>query len=167
MGVPVDNKEIVENSNLHNKKPIIERIQAQEQAQAQAAGVQSQLMVQKMQSEAKADDALAAERINKIGLDAALNAERLARAEQDRTGGELNLVKAVKELEGIDLQSLREKLALLNELESRQRMKEEATQSQLSQQSQQSQQEIASVQQPNQPNAAPFEQQPPTSAPVV
>ena len=59
---------------------------------------------------------LGKERLNKILLDKALNAERIQRAEEDRTGAALNLVKAIKELQSIDLNQLAQYLDIVERL---------------------------------------------------
>jgi hypothetical protein len=134
MGVQISDEELIDASNLHNKKKIKDRIAAQSQAAQQQEQMQIQLAMQNQQvlteaaqSKAESDRALAAERTAKIQLDQALNAERISRAEEDRTAGVLNLVKAVKELEGIDLEQLTQKLQLLMQLEGHQMAKEQAT----------------------------------------
>ena len=62
-------------------------------------------------------------------LDQALNAERISRAEEDRTAGVLNLIKAVKELEGMDIEALIKKVQLLQSIELHQAAKEETIKS--------------------------------------
>lgn len=127
LGVNITDAEIISASNLHDKKPIYERMQgemkaAQEQAQ-KAAELQMQnqaTITDGVRSKAESDKALAAERINKISLDAALNAERISRAEEDRTAGVLNLIKAVKELDSIHVETLQKKLEILKQLEVKQ-----------------------------------------------
>ena len=69
---------------------------------------------------AEAQHSLAAERMNKVQLDAALSAERLQRADEDRTGAVLNLVKAIKEIEDMDFNKLERSLRLVHEIESSQ-----------------------------------------------
>lgn len=134
MGVQISDEELIDASNLHNKKKIKERIAAQNQAAQQQEQMQIQLAMQNQQvltdaaeSKALSDRALAAERTAKIQLDQALNAERISRAEEDRTAGVLNLVKAVKELDSIDIEQLTQKLQLLMQLEGHQMAKERAT----------------------------------------
>lgn len=124
MGVNITDQELIESSNLHDKKKITDRIAAESQAAAQVQQMQTQMamqnqavVTQSLGAKSESDQALAAERLAKIQLDQALNAERIARAEEDKTAGVLNLLKAVKELEGIDVNNLRSKLALLRELE--------------------------------------------------
>lgn len=126
MGVEIPNALIIKNSNLHGKKELEQFMDQQAQAQKQQADMAMQLQMKNQETETRAMDArsqadqsLAAERINKVGLDAALNAERISRAEEERTAGALNLVKALKELDGMDLDNLHRKLLLLKELEGK------------------------------------------------
>ncbi len=133
MGVQVTDEELIDASSLHNKKEIRERIQGQNQAAAQVQQIQTQMALQNQavltdaaQSKAESDRALASERLAKIHLDQALNAERITRAEEERTAGVLNLVKAVKELDGIDLDHLMKKIAILRSIETNQQEKEES-----------------------------------------
>lgn len=127
MGVAVPDSLIIKNSNLHGKDELEKILSDQADQQAKVAQIQMQQQMQQQEvvtnslnAKAQSDKALATERLNKVQLDAALSAERISRAEEDRTAGVLNLIKAVKELDGIDLELLRNKLALLKELEGKQ-----------------------------------------------
>lgn len=124
MNVQVPDSLIIQNSNLHNKKELEQLLEAQAQQAQEIQQTTTQLAIQKAASETEADRALAAERINKIQLDAALSAERISRAEEDRTAGVLNLVKAVKELEGMDLSNFMAAVQILKEMENKQREEE-------------------------------------------
>lgn len=132
MGVQITDEELIDASNLHDKKKIKDRISAQSQQANQVQQMQTEMAMQQQaviteaaQSKALSDRSLAHEREAKIQLDQALNAERIARSEEDRTAGVLNLVKAVKELEGMDLDALVKKIQLLQSIESGQAAKEE------------------------------------------
>lgn len=134
MGVQFTDEELVDLSNLHNKKKYKDRLAAQQQQQAQIQQQQTEMAMQNQavlthaaNAKAESDHSLAAERMAKIQLDQALNAERIARSEEDRTAGVLNLVKAVKELEGMDMNILLQKLQILGSIELGQATKEEAT----------------------------------------
>lgn len=123
MGMPIPDSLIIENSNLHGKTQLNEILDAQakqaEEAQAKQEELQNhqmKVMTDGIESKAMSDQALAQERMNKIGLDAALSAERISRAEEDRTAGVLNIIKAVKELEGMDLSSILKKIQTLQSL---------------------------------------------------
>ena len=130
MGVNITDEELIESSNLHDKKKIKDRIAAQAQQAAQMQQVQTEMAMQQQavvteaaQSKALSDRSLAHEREAKIHLDQALNAERIARAEEDKTAGVLNLIKAMKELDQMDISNLQAKLALLREIEGQQEIK--------------------------------------------
>lgn len=125
MGVQFTDEEIVDASNLIDKKKYKERLAAQQKQASEMQQTQLKLEMDKVAAENQADQALAAERINKVQLDAALSAERISRAEEDRTAGLLNLIKAAKELDGMDLNMLAQKLELLRGLEGDQKAKEQ------------------------------------------
>lgn len=117
--------EIVEAMTIQNKGRIIEKMEAAQKAQQEQAQKMQELQMQQLQVEnatkiayAHSQEGLAQERIAKIQLDKALNAERIQRAEEDRTGSALNLVKAIKELQGIDLNHLAQYLDIIEKLKS-------------------------------------------------
>lgn len=128
MGVNVPDAFLIKKSNLHDADELEKAMAQQAQQAKQVQQIAQEAQLQQLQSKTEANKALAAERINKVGLDAALNIERLARSEEDRTAGALNLIKAIKELETIDINHLREKLALIKEIEGEQRQDEQKTQ---------------------------------------
>jgi hypothetical protein len=135
MGINFTDEEVIDASSLHDKKKYKERLAAQSQAQqkieqqqVQMAMEQQAVITHSANSKAESDQALAAERLAKIQLDQAINAERIARSEEDRTAGVLNLVKAIKELQGMDLDSLMKKVQILQSLEMGQESKEDKTQ---------------------------------------
>lgn len=132
IGIPVPDSLIISNSNLHGKKELTDILDQQAQAAAQQAEMQNQLAMQNQQTvteslsaKADSDRALAAERLNKVGLDAALNSERLARAEEDRTAGVLNLIKAIKELESMDVDNIVKMITLFKDIEQGQKAEEQ------------------------------------------
>ncbi len=131
MNIPIPDDLMIKNSSLHGKKELQEILANQAKAAQQAQQQAEQMQMQKLQveanainSRAEADKSLAAERLNKVGLDAALSAERISRSEEDRTAGMLNLIKAVKELEGMDVENLLKKLNILKALEGSQKQEE-------------------------------------------
>lgn len=122
---------LIKNSNLHDKKELSDLMDKKQQKEAEAAQQLQQLQMQEMKirnevatARANADMSLAAERTNKISLDAALSAERISRAEEDRTAGVLNLIKAAKELESMDIDQLLQKIQILKALEGNQTQEE-------------------------------------------
>jgi hypothetical protein len=137
IGVPISSAYLIEHMNLPDKEQIIQEVQAQEQAQQQQENQMAQMQMQQMQvdnntktSYATAQNSLAAERINKTRLDAALSAERLQRADEDRTGSVLNMIKAIKELQGMDLEHLEKQISIIEQLTPEEREVENASENQ-------------------------------------
>ena len=123
MGIEIPDSLIVKNSNLHGKKELNEILDAQAEQSQQAVARQQELEMAQLQtmtdgieSKAMSDQALAQERLNKIRLDSALSAERIAKAETDKTAAELNYIKSLKELQGLDSGQLTEKIGMLSKL---------------------------------------------------
>jgi hypothetical protein len=127
LGIPVPTRRILEVLTIQNKEELIKEIMETEQQQQQQQQQMAQLQMQQMQvdnetkmSYARSQDGLAQERISKIQLDKAVNAERLERAEEEKTAGLLNVIKAVKELQGIDLTHLEQSLNILQQMQPQQ-----------------------------------------------
>jgi hypothetical protein len=124
-GIPIPPKRILEASTIQNKDELIKEIMENEQQQQQMAQQRAMLEMQQLQvdnqtklSYAKSQEGLANERMAKIDLDKALNAERISRANEERMGGLFNLLKAAKELDGIDIEHLRGKMDILMQLQN-------------------------------------------------
>lgn len=115
--------EIIEAMTIQNKDRIIEKMDKAKEEQAKQAQKLQELQMQQLQVEnatkiayAHSQEGLAQERIAKIQLDKALNAERIQRAEEDRTGSALNFVKTIKELQSIDLNHLAQYIDIVEKL---------------------------------------------------
>jgi len=122
-GVPVPSNVLLEAATLQDKNKLIQAVQAEEQAQSQAQQMQMQSSMQEQQARtqlaqarAVADEGLGYERLSRIQENQALAGERKAEAMKDRMGGLLDLVKAVKEIDEVDLRLL-EKVMKLRSLE--------------------------------------------------
>jgi len=122
LGVPIPNETLIDAATIQDKKKLIDAIKAQEQAQQQQAQAQSQLEAQNQQAvinmseaRAEADRAMGAERMSRIAENQEMVEERKAEAQKDRDLGMLHLVKALKELETVDLEQL-EKMITLTKL---------------------------------------------------
>lgn len=136
-GINIPSNVIIEASTLQNKDKLIEAIQAEEQAARKSQEELQKLQMQQVAVEiaqkmgyAQSQEALATERLAKVQLDKALNAERIQRAEEDRTASVLNLIKAVKEIQGIDLNQLQQALELVQSLKGEENMEAEQQNSQ-------------------------------------
>ena len=124
MGIPIPTEYLIEQMNLPGKTELVEQINQAEQAQQQQQQQMAQLQMQQLQVDnetklayADSQKSLAAERMNKVQLDAALSAERIQRAQEDRTGSALNLIKAMKEIQGMNLDHFERALAMVQQLE--------------------------------------------------
>jgi hypothetical protein len=151
LGLNIPESLIIKNSNLHNKQELNEILDAQAKQSQEMASKQEQLQMQQMQvmtdgieAKAQSDIALAQERISTIGLKNAENVDRIQIAEQDRTAAELNFVKALKELDEMDLNHLAMKIQMLNQLGQIQHSEGEQRRAQV-------EQETAMTQQTQQP----------------
>ncbi len=120
-GVPIPTEQLLEASTLQNKDKLIQAIkqQEQQQQQAQQAQMQSQLEVQQAQVElskarAQADQGLGVERLSRVQENQALAEERRAAAIKDEEIGLLNLVKALKEIDTVDLEHVEKLVSLSN-----------------------------------------------------
>lgn len=124
-GISIPDNVIIEASTLQNKDKLIKSIQEQQQAAKEEADKLQALQMKQIEVEmatkigyAHSQEALATERLAKVQLDKALNAERIQRAEEDRTGSVLNLVKAVKEIQGMDLDMFLRALDMVESLKN-------------------------------------------------
>ncbi len=123
-GIPIPSKVILEASTLQNKEKLIEAVMEQEKQQQEQLQKREELEMQQIAidnqakiSYAHSQEGLAAERMAKIQLDKALNAERLQRADEDRTNSVLNLVKAIKEIQGLDIGHISQYLDIIDRIE--------------------------------------------------
>ena len=121
LGVPIPNESLIEAATLQNKKQLVETINKEQQAQQQMqqAQAQSQMQVQQAQVELSqarsiADRGLGLERASRVQENQALALERKAAAEKDHDQALLNLIKALKEIDGIDIAHVQQLLSLSN-----------------------------------------------------
>lgn len=119
--IPPD--EVLECMTLQNKDRIVERVMARQQAMQEQQQKMEQLQMQQMQIDnmtkvayAHSQEGLAKERVAKIQTDSAVAQDKLRRAHQEDTASLLNVVKALKELKGMDLDHLMQQVEILNAL---------------------------------------------------
>lgn len=115
--------EVVEAMTIQNKDRITQKMKQAQEAQQQQQQKMAELQMQQMQvdnetkmSYAQSQQALASERIAKIDSDRAVSYEKIKRSQEEETGAILNLIKAIKELEGMDTAHLAEKLNVLHSI---------------------------------------------------
>lgn len=119
MGVAIPSSYFIENMQIPEKDKLIQEIEATEKAQQSQAKELHDITIQQMKidnetklSYADGQKALAAERMNKTRMDVAVAAERLSRAESDRAKTTLDLIKAGKEIQGMDIEHLERAVAI-------------------------------------------------------
>lgn len=126
VGVPIPDESILEAATIQNKKKIIETIQKsqQQQQQMQQMQLQAQMEEQKARTELAhsrsiADQGLGLERVSRVEENKALAVERRAAAVKDQEIGLLNLVKAIKELDSMDIQQLEQLINISHSIKDR------------------------------------------------
>lgn len=126
VGVPVPDTELLRAATLQNKTELIKTIEEQQQQQQQQQEQQQQLQMAQQQAEIElvnarvmADKGLGIERVSRVQENQALAGERRAGAEKDRQAALLDHVKALKELEDIDIAQIEKLLVLANMLKAR------------------------------------------------
>jgi len=121
VGVPVPDDVLLEACTLQNKKKLLDSIQQTQQAQQQSAQQQQQVQMQEIQARtelaqarAVADRGLGVERVSRVQENQALAQERRAQAHKDEESALLEKVKALKELESIDIVHIEKLITLAN-----------------------------------------------------
>jgi hypothetical protein len=131
VGVPVPDAELLRAASLQNKTDLIKVIEESQQAQQQAQQTEQQIAMQRQEAEinmaqarATADEGLGVERLSRVKENQALAQERKAQAEKDRQSALLDHVKALKEIEDIDIAQIEKLLMLANLLKQREQAQE-------------------------------------------
>ncbi len=130
-GIDFSQEDMIEASTLQNKKKILDNLakKQQEAQQLQQQQQQAQLQVMQAQKEdyeakAEANRGLGLERASRVEENHALAVERRAAAIKDQDAGLLSLVKAMKEIETVELGHVKELFTLSDMLRARQDMQE-------------------------------------------
>ncbi len=125
LGLPIPTNVLLEASTLQNKQELVEAIGQEEKQQSEMQQLQMDLAIKNeeakikdLESRAEANTGLGLERASRIQENRALAIERLAEAEKDRNLGTLDLVKTMKELEGIDIAQLESLLRMAQYIKS-------------------------------------------------
>lgn len=120
-GVPIPDESIIEAATFQNKKQVLETMQRNQQQvmQMQQMQLQAQMKEQEARTElAKArsiaDEGLGIERLSRVQENKALAEERRAAAVKDEETGLLNLVRALKEIDGVELDQIEKLYNLAN-----------------------------------------------------
>lgn len=112
-GIQIPDTVLIKAATLQNKTELVEALEQNaqqqqqiQQMQMQAALQEQQARTQLAQARATADEGLGIERMSRVQENAALAEERRAQAKKDDEVALLNKVKALKELESLDLTHL-------------------------------------------------------------
>ncbi len=132
IGVPIPDDVLVDACTVQEKQKLMkalgqaaeQRSQAQ-QMQMQVALNEQQAKTELAQARAEADRGLGAERYSRIEENHALAEERKAAAVKDEEIALLNFVKALKELEGMDIQHLSELIRVSREVKGQEQIETE------------------------------------------
>ena len=119
LGIPIPDETMLEAATLQNKTELINQINQIQQAQQQQVQEQQQVQNELVQAQtnlaharSQADYGLGIERMSRVQENKALAIERRAEAEKDRDLGILNVVKALKEIDDIDINQVEKLIAL-------------------------------------------------------
>ena len=120
-GVPITTQDLLQAATIQDKKTIIQNAVKQEQAAAQAQEQQAQVAMKEMEARtnlanarSQADVSLGLERVSRIQENKALAVERMAEANKDDEMATLNKVRAIKELEDMDVGQIERLINLAN-----------------------------------------------------
>jgi hypothetical protein len=121
-GMQIPDETIIEAATLQGKNKLIESLKQNQQQQAQAQQMQMQAALEEQQARTKlaearatADEGLGVERLSRVEENRALAVERRAAAVKDQEQGLLDFVKALKEIDDIDLNHVH-KLVTLSQM---------------------------------------------------
>ena len=134
MGVPIPDSSLIDAATLQDKDKMIEKLEQQQQQaeQIQQMQLQSQMQeaqarTQLAQARAVADEGLGVERYSRVDENKALGVERRAKAVADDNMALLNFVRAMKEIENIDISHLQQIVSIQQMLREQEAVKEEKT----------------------------------------
>jgi hypothetical protein len=124
IGINIPTAVLIENATLTDKDQLIEAIQQEEQQasqqQQQQMQVQMELLkaqIEDLQARAAANVGLGNERLSRIEENRSLATQREAQAVQDISAARLDKVRAIKELQAMDLTQLQQLLDIINSIQ--------------------------------------------------
>jgi hypothetical protein len=123
-GVPIPDSAMLEAATIQNKSEIVKQVQDQQQQQQQAEQqrqqlemIQLQAQIKMAEAQATADQGLGIERLSRVQENQQMALERSAKAEENRAAarreeeqGILNMAKALKELDSVQIENFRKLL---------------------------------------------------------
>ena len=132
MGVQIPDSALLDTAIIQNKDKILQKMEQEKQQAQQIQQQQMQIQMQEAQariqlSQARsiADEGLGLERVSRVDENKALSVERRAKAVADDNMALLNFVKAMKEIENIDIGHLQQIVSIQQMLKAQEEVKEE------------------------------------------
>lgn len=123
-GLPIPVGTLIEDLVIQDKDKLVQSIEQAQQQQQQMEQMQAQLQMQNqsivnesLQSKSMSDRSLAQERLAKIKTDQAANIEKISKSIQDRDEGTLAKIKTIKEMQGLDVDTLAKQFALIQSMQ--------------------------------------------------
>ncbi len=124
IGVEIPDTVLLDASTLQNKKDLMEAVESAAKQKADMEKMQMEMQMRETEANIKlaearaiADKGLGLERASRVEENEAFATERYAEAQKDRAIADLNVVRAMKEIEQVDLTQL-EKLITLSQMVS-------------------------------------------------
>ncbi len=122
LGIPIPDEFMVDSATIQDKKKLqdfmaqqAQAAQEQQQQQLQIQAESTQAQARLYNARAEADTGLGIERMSRVAENHALSEERKAKAVKDENDAVLSLARALKEMEGLDIEHL-EKLITLQKM---------------------------------------------------
>ena len=132
LGVNIPDDKMIEAATIQNKGPLMQEMAQKQQAamQQQQQQAQSQMQLQQAQVESQkahavANRGLGVERASRVQENQALAIERRAQADKDEEIALLNFIKAAKEIQAIDIDSISRIVELSSMLRDRNNVQQE------------------------------------------
>lgn len=136
-GVPIPDDILLEASTIQNKKKLMDSVKAQAEAQQQAQQQQAELQMKQLEAQirlsnstANANEGLGVERLSRVQENQALAEERRAKAHHDEDTALLDKVKALKELQSLDIGHIKELIAMAKLVENQGQIRPEMVRNQ-------------------------------------
>lgn len=130
-GIPIPDDALLEAATIQNKKELLEILKKnqEQQSQMQNMQIEAQILQLKSQTElnkarAVADEGLGLERVSRVQENQALAVERRAEAEKDHAITLVNIIKALKELDHMDIEQLEKLMAISHSIKDQTRLDE-------------------------------------------
>jgi hypothetical protein len=134
LGVAIPDKSLIDAATLQNKTQLLQDIEQSQQAAQQQQQQMMQAQIEELQAKIRSSDALAiankglgVERISRVQENQALAEERHAAAIKDDQLALLNLAKAMRELDGLDIEHMQRIVGLMQMLKAQENAQHEQT----------------------------------------